>query len=99
MNFKEFLSVVAMAFCLSSYAAPVQEFDIKASLALPQAEQQVMYASLSAQWEASTNEEKETFRLSMRKQLDNLSAMEKLSVIGKIFAAVGRVQSSAANQK
>ena len=77
-------------------ATPIPDFDIKAVLAMPQDLQAQMYESLSKQWEGTTDEEKETFRLSMRKQLDTLSPGEKLAVVGQILAAVGRAKSTAA---
>ncbi len=86
-----------LAFTLATLSAlasatPIPDFDIKAVLALPQDRQAVMYESLTKQWEDTTDEEKEAFRLSMRKQLDTLSPGEKLAVVGQIFAAVGRAK-------
>lgn len=43
-----------------------------------------MYESLTRQWEDTTDEEKEAFRVSMRKQLDTLSTGKKLAVVGQI---------------
>jgi hypothetical protein len=80
-------------------ATPIPDFDIKAVLAMPQNLQTEMYESLSKQWEDTTDEEKEAFRLSMRKQLDTLSTGEKLAVVGQIFAAVSRAKTTATPNK
>ena len=72
---------------------PIPDLDIRAVLASPQDAQAVAHESLTKQWEDTTaDEEKQAFRLSMRKQLDTLSPSEKLAVLGQIFAAVGRAK-------
>lgn len=88
-----FLTRLLLSVSTLAGATPIPDFDIKAVLALPQDRQAAMYESLTKQWEDTTDEEKETFRLSMRKQLDTLSPGEKLAVVGQIFAAVGRANS------
>lgn len=91
---KTILAMALVSLSFMATATPIPDFDIKAVLALPQEAQAEMYESLSKQWEDTTDEEKETFRLSMRKQLETLSTGEKLSVVGQILAAVGRAKSS-----
>jgi hypothetical protein len=89
------LSVTLATLSAMAGATPIPDFDIKAVLASPQDRQAAMYESLTKQWEEATDEEKESFRLSMRKQLDTLSPGEKLAVVGQIFAAVGRAKTGA----
>jgi hypothetical protein len=89
---KELIAVAVLCQCCLGAATPIPEFDIKMVLALPQDAQAVMYESLTKQWEDSTDEEKEAFRLSMRKQLEPLSFGEKLSVISQIFSAVSKAK-------
>lgn len=93
------ITLALLALSALATATPIPDFDIKAVLALPQDAQAAMYASLTRQWEDTTDEEKEAFRVSMRKQLDTLSTGEKLAVVGQIFAAVGRAKSGAAPNK
>ncbi len=96
---KTILALVLVALSSLVTATPIPDFDIKAVLAMPQDAQAEMYETLTKQWEGTTDEEKETFRLSMRKQLDTLSPGEKLSVVGQILAAVGRAKTTAAPGK
>jgi hypothetical protein len=92
---KTILALALATLSALASATPIPDFDIKAVLALPQDRQAVMYESLTKQWEDTTDEEKEAFRVSMRKQLDTLSPGEKLAVVGQIFAAVGRAKAGA----
>jgi len=96
---KTILALALVALSTLVTAAPIPDFDIKAVLAMPQDQQAEMYESLSKQWEGTTDEEKESFRVSMRKQLETLSPVEKLSVVGQIFAAVSRAKTAAAPNK
>ena len=99
MIYKTILAVALVSLSVAATATPIPDFDIKAVLAMPQDRQAEMYESLSKQWEDTTDEEKESFRLSMRKQLDTLSPGEKISVVGQILAAVGRAKSNSASSK